>query len=333
MSVARVGTAPDGAPVWQVSLAGNGVSAKILSYGAVVQDLRLDGHCAPLVLGFADFDPYIRNSAYLGAVVGRYANRIAQGQFALDGRTHQLDQNEGAHHLHGGRGGTAFCNWQLAGHDATSVRLALRLPDGHMGFPGNMDVSVLYDTADANSLNLTIEAKVDQPSLANFAGHSYFCLDASGGLKDHWLTVLAETVLPVDKAGLPVGQPQPVSATPLDFRKNRALSSGNGIVELDHNFCLANQSFKEVARLRSARSGIALSLWTDQPGLQVYTGKWLETPPGHDGRRFTAHAGVALEPQFWPDAPNWPSAPSPVLRPGMTYRQTTSYRFKKTAPL
>lgn len=325
------GRLPDGTEVLRVTLEGGGLRARFLTWGAVLQDLRLEGHAAPLVLGLESLAAYLDGAPYFGATVGRCANRIALGRFPLDGRTVQLDVNHGRHHLHGGREGTGRLPWRLAGHDACSLRLALDLPDGHMGYPGRLAIAAEVWLLEGAVLDIRYEAETDTPTLCNLAHHSYFTLQ-EGGIGGHRLRIAAETYLPTDAEALPAGDPAPVAGTPLDFRSSRPIGTGSRI---DHNFCLAGarRDIVPVAWLHGPDSGLTLECRTTEPGLQVFDGHTLGAGGrGLDGQPLGAHAGLALEPQVWPDSPNRPGFPPAVLRPGALYRQHTQFAFSRSLP-
>lgn len=325
------GASPDGTTVHRLRLGGGGLSAHVLTCGATVQDLRLDGHAPPLTLGFAHLDAYIAHSGYFGAIVGRYANRIGGGAFALDGKTCRLDRNfRGRHLLHGGSRGADKRIWTIRDHGPDFVILALRMADGEMGFPGNLDVSCTCRLTADSALSIEIKATTDAPTLANFAHHSYFNLDDGGAspILDHRMEIAAEAYLPVDDDLIPTGEIRAVAGTPFDFRASRPI----GDFAFDHNFCLgpARRPPVQVARVEAARSGVAMEVRTSEPGLQFYAGGNIVAPaPGLDGIAYRAHSGLCLEPQIWPDAPNRPAFPRAVLRPGETYRQSTVYAFSR----
>lgn len=324
---------PDGRTVHRVTLTGDGLTARILTFGAVVQDLRLDGHPPPLVLGFAGFPPYLDRSPYFGAIVGRCANRIAGGRFTIDGIIHAVDRNErGRTCLHGGADGISQRLWTLAELGGDFVTLSLRDPDGAMGFPGTLSIACTYRLRGA-ALEVTLTAETDAPTPCNLAHHSYFNLDDGGRstILDHRLALFAEAVLPVDGHSIPTGAILPVAGTPFDFRAMRPIRRpGDRAAAYDHNWCLAAERRAPTlaARLEAARSGLAMELTTTEPGLQFYAGLSVgRSDPGLDGIVYADTAGLCLEPQVWPDAVNQPAFPSPLLRPGESYRQETAYRF------
>lgn len=328
------GTMPDGTPVREVTLQGGGLSARILTWGAVVRDLRLEGHAAPLVLGFETLAPYLTDSPHFGAIAGRYANRIRDGRFVLDGQAVQVDRNfQGRHHLHGGSVAFGKRVWRIVDLAADAVTLGLDDPAGSGGFPGALSVRCAYRLAPGGTLEVLLEAETDAPTICNLAQHSYFNLDdgGAGDVLGHRLRVAADSYLAVDDGLIPVGDPAPVAGTPFDYRTARPIGAALPEGGLDHNFCLSptRQALRPVAWL-TGTSGTTLTVETTEPGLQVYAGAKLNVaPPGLGGRRYGPHAGLALEPQVWPDAPNRPDFPQATLRPAETYRQVTRYRFAR----
>ena len=327
------GATADGAPVWRTRLAAHGLTADILSWGAVLQDLRLAGTAHPLVLGFPTLAAYEQAPGCLGAIVGRLANRIAGGRAPIAGRAHAFDRNEaGRTTLHGGREGTGTRPWRIEAWSESALTLALTLADGHMGFPGRLDIRATYALAEGPALSLDIEAGTDAETLCGLAPHSYFNLDGRADIAGHSLRIAAETMLPVDDDAIPTGEIRPVAGTAFDFRTARAIpAAAPGI---DHNFCLAEArgALRPVATLRAG--GLAMTLETTEPGLQVYTAATLDTSahPGLTGRPYGPFAGIALEPQCWPDAPNQAWAAQAGLAPAAHYRQRSVFRFAEAPP-
>lgn len=325
------GQMPDGTPVQRLRLNGGGLTAHVLTYGTVLQDLRLEGHDAPLVLGFPEFASYLEHSRYFGATAGRCANRIRDGHLELDGQTFQLDRNFlGKHMLHGGAVSMGKQLWTLDDHAMDWASFTITLEDGHMGFPGRLEAKVTYALLPGGVFDVQMEATADAPTLCNMAHHSYWCLDASGTVTDHLLQVEAEHYLPVDAELIPTGEIAPVAGTTFDFRKPAPVAQAGAL--FDHNFCLSRQRgmLRPAARLHSPQSGVSLELRTTEPGLQVYDGGKLNTPvPGLDGRPMYPYAGIAIEPQVWPDAPHNPDFPQTILRPGQTYRQHSQFKISK----
>ncbi|MDB2407553.1 galactose mutarotase [Jannaschia sp.] len=311
------------------TIAGHGLTATFLDLGAVLHDLRLDGHAPPLVLGLADPAHYPEHSNYMGATAGRYANRIGDARFTLDGVEHRLDPNfQERHHLHGGSAGTGKRVWEVVEHRDETIAFGIDLADGEMGYPGALRIEARYSVEPGATLKLVYRATGDAPTICNLAHHSYWCLDDTGNVARHVLTVDADRYTPVDDGLIPTGV-APVEGTAFDFRQARALAQP-GL--LDHNLCLSDTrtGLRDVAWLHSEASGVTMTVATTEPGLQVYDGAKLNTQvPGLEGRTYRAHAGVALEPQLWPDSPNRPDFPDAVLRPGQTYAQTTTFSFSK----
>lgn len=324
------GHASDGTPVHRVEIAAGALRAEILDWGATIRDLRLQGHGAPLVLGYQEFAPYEANPNYFGAIAGRQANRIRDGRFTIDGERFQGPQNFlGKHALHGGAVSYVHRPWKIAAQGADFVTLTLHDPDGTAGFPGALDVRLTYRILPQATLRMETEATTDAPTLCNLAQHSYFNLD-NGGADDifgHRLVLDAGAYTPVDDELIPTGRVEPVDGTRFDFRSAREIDD-----ELfDHNFCLAPSRgpLRHAAWAQGAESGLEMEVWTTEPGIQFYSGQYIKgEAPGLLGEPYQAGAGFCLEPQTWPDSPNRPYFPQAVLRPGEIYRQTTEYRFR-----
>lgn len=324
----------ESADIRRVTLGCDSLSATVLSAGAAIQDLRLAGHAPPLVLGFADAEAYRENRPYFGAVAGRYANRIREGRFTIDGETFQGPTNFiGKHSLHGGAAGYSRRDWRIADHGPEFVTLLLDDPDGTEGFPGALSVRCTYRLEPPATLAVAFEAVADRPTLCNLAQHTYVNLEdgGAGDILGHRLTLAAGAFTPVDAELIPTGEVRPVDGTEFDFREPRAIGGMNGGA-FDHNFCLAaaRRELSFAARLDAPRSGLSMEVWTTEPGIQFYSGGHLPVPgEGLEGRLYEKHAGLCLEPQVWPDSPNRPYFPQAILRPGETYRQHTEFRFKR----
>jgi aldose 1-epimerase len=327
--VRNIGISRDNQDVFAIDIWNGGLSASILTWGAVIQDLQLAGHATPLVLGFRKFKHYPRYSPYFGAIVGRYANRIHLGQAEINGQSHQFDTNFlGKHSLHGGKTGYGTRDWSLGAHEHNFVELHLTDPDGMMGFPGKVDVTARYEITDGACLVLTITACSDAPTLFNPAHHSYFCLDDSNDIRGHEISIHADHYLPTDSEAIPTGEIAPVEATPFDFRNPQVI----GDRSVDHNYCLARsrRELTPVATLYSPKSGVGMEVSTTEPGLQFYTGHKLGPPVnGLIKPLYGPYSGLCLEPQIWPDAPNHPEFPSAILSPDELYRQQTVFAFHK----
>lgn len=329
------GTLPDGQTVDVITIAAGEVQARVLTYGAVIQDIRLVGVEHPLVLGFPTLEGYLSNPNYYGAVAGRYANRIAGGRFTLDGTPYQLTPNEGANHLHGGPNGFGTRLWRLLRADASSVTLGLEDADGSNGYPGTVRVELTYAVEAPARLRTTIRATTDAPTIINLAQHSYFNLSGGATIRDHLLTIPAETYLPVDAALIPTGERRTVEGTDYDFRTARPVGTdADSIVALyDHNFVVTEAKTEAphpLARLVAPTAGVALDILSTEPGVQFYGGHGVKTRDlGLTGALYGPNAGLCLEPQLFPDSPNRPDFPSAVLRPGETYRQETLFVFSR----
>lgn len=324
MTVTPWGTLPDGRAVSAIALRSGRITARLLTLGAIVQDLRLDGVDHPLVLGAPDVAAYLGPARYFGAIVGRFANRIGGARFVLDGREYRTDANfRGRHTLHGGATGTDTRLWRIDDIAADRAVLGLTLPDGDMGFPGALRIGaeiMLHDDA----LGLTLTAQTDAPTPCSLAHHGYFDLDGQGDCRGHLLRIAADHYLPVDADLIPTGQVAPVAGSAFDFRDSRRI----GDTGYDHNFCLSDgpRPLRPVAWLTGA-GGLSMQVDTTACGLQFYDGGQMTAVPGLDGRQYGPHAGLALETQHWPDAPNRPGFPDAILRPGQVWRTTTWYRF------
>lgn len=323
-----------GETVHRVTIGGGGLTASVITRGAAIQDLRLDGHAAPLVLGFEAVEHYEHGSPFFGATAGRFANRIGDGCFTLDGKVWELDRNDGRNCLHGGSRGFSERLWTIAETGPDHVVLTLDSADGDMGFPGRVRATCRYDVGGQGDLTVTLSAETDAPTVCAMAHHSYFNL-ADGGASaatDHEIMIAAERYLPVDDRLIPAGPPAAVEGTIFDFRTMRRIDANDPAAAYDHNFCLAAavQPLREVAMLRAPRSGVSMAILTTEPGLQWFTAPSMAIgPEGLGGRRYGHHAGMCLETQIWPDAPNRPDFPSAVLRPGERREQVTIYRFAK----
>jgi aldose 1-epimerase len=342
------GQSKDGEPVDIFILRNsNGMEAGILTYGGIVQSLRIpsaSGGPVDVVLGFDDLDSYMNDSPYFGALVGRYGNRIGNAQFSLDGVDYKLPANDGKNCLHGGTKGFDKHVWtakDVSGSGGMALELTYVSKDGEEGFPGNLTSTVTYTLSDrANELRIDYRATTDKATVLNLTNHSYFNLagQGEGDILGHEVTIDADRFTPVDATLIPTGKLQPVDGTPFDFRQPHAIGERIGSDDeqvkfgkgYDHNFVLnhAAGSLGVAARVREPKSGRTLEVSTDQPGLQFYTGNFLDGHiHGKGGKVYPRRSAFCMETQHFPDSPNQPQFPSTVLRPGQEYRTATVFRF------
>jgi aldose 1-epimerase len=335
------GKLPDHSAVTLFSLGNqHGVTASVMNYGATLVSLEAPdrhGRPADITLGFDTLDGYVqRNSPYFGCIVGRCTNRIAHGRFHLDGRDYRLVINNGAHHLHGGRKGFDKAYWQaetLVGKNL-SIKFSRQSPDDEEGYPGNLNVAVIYTLTDDNELVIDYTATTDKPTPVNLTNHSYFNLAGSGDILDHELMIPSTRFVPVNDTLIPTGEIKPVAETPMDFTSPTPM--GRHIDEIkadppgyDHTFVLDENGdeLKLAAHVHDPQSGRVLEVHTTEPGVQFYTGNFLNgTIPGKHGYAYPRHGGFCLETQHLPDSVNQPNFPSVILRPGQTYKQKTVFR-------
>jgi aldose 1-epimerase len=341
------GKTPEGVEVRLYTLQNaHGMRATITNYGGIVTSLVVPdrtGQPGDVVLGFDSLEGYLRGSPYFGAIVGRYANRIARARFSLDGASYHLAANDHGNALHGGTRGFDKVVWE-ATPDPDSARAALRLhyvsADGEEGYPGRLDVTVTYEVTDANELRITYGATTDKPTVLNLSHHGYFNLAgrASPSILSHQLLLAADRYTPVGATLIPTGDLASVDGTPFDFRTataigaridagDRQLRYGQGY---DHNFEILGMpgTLRLAARLRDPESGRTMEVLTTEPGIQFYSGNFLDgTLVGKGGVRYQRRSGLCLETQHFPDAPHHADFPTTVLRPGQAYRSETVYRF------
>jgi len=334
------GTMDDGRSVQLFTLTNeNGMEVSITNYGGIVTSIKVpdkDGNIEDVVLGFDDLEKYKSGHPFFGAITGRYANRIANGQFELNGETYQLATNDGENHLHGGNEGFDKKLWDAeVNEEENSVTLSYLSPDGEEGYPGNLDVDVTYTLTEENELQIDYRATTDKATVVNLTNHSYFNLsgDPSQGILDHLLTIHADRYTPVDEGLIPTGELAPVDGTAFDFTDPETVGARIESIPpgYDHNYVLndPNSGIRKIAALEHEESGRIMEVYTDQPGVQLYTGNFLDgSITGHHGVPIEQYAALCLETQTFPDSPNKPDFPSPVLNPGETYETTTVYQFK-----
>jgi aldose 1-epimerase len=340
------GKLEDGAPIDIYTLKNrNGLQVEITTYGGAVVSIKTpdrSGRMSDIVLGYGDANGYVSDISYFGALIGRYANRIARGRFTLNGVEYHLPQNNGVNHLHGGVRGFHKVVWkarELTRTDGVGLELTYLSKDNEEGYPGNLSVTVNYVLSDANELRIEYHATTDKETVINLTHHSYFNL-AGAGMGDilrHEVKINADRFTPVDETLIPTGELRAVKGTPFDFSRATAIGSrinqaddqlvfGKGY---DHNFVLnkKGQELSLAATVYEPTSGRALEMWTTEPGVQLYSGNFLDKVRGKAGKVYNVHGGFCLEAQHFPDSPNQPAFPSTVLKPGERYTQTTVYKF------
>jgi len=311
----------------------SGFEVSITNYGGAITSLKTPdrhGRFGDVVLGFETIDEYVHNPRYFGALIGRHANRIAGGKFSLDGVDYQLPQNNGANHLHGGFRGFDKRDWTIS-EDGNTLHLTYFSKDGEEGYPGNVNAFVDYVLLD-NELRIDYRATTDRDTIVNLTNHSYFNLRGEGTILDHELTLNADHFTPVSEDLIPTGEIKAVEGTSMDFRNGKAV--GSDLVGVaggyDHNFVLNDwdSTLRLTARLYEPVSGRVLEILTTEPGMQFYSGNFLDGSfTGKYGFVYEKYTGLCLEPQHFPDAPNHVNFPSTVLRPGEEYKHTSIYRF------
>ena len=328
-----------GQPVFLYTLTNaKGDEVKITNYGGTITSWITrdkEGNKSNIVLGFDSLSGYLTPPPYFGATIGRYGNRIAGAQFTLDGHSYRLAANNGPNHLHGGLKGFDKVVWTADSVDPTNPRLTLQYlsKDGEEGYPGNLSTTVTFTLSDANELTIDYTATTDKATPVNLTNHSYFNLtgDASRTILDHSLQIDADRYTPVDSTLIPTGELAPVKGTPFDFTTPHKIGERIASVPggYDHNFVLnkGGRDGARVALLSDPLSGRTLAVYTTEPGLQFYSGNFLDgTLTNRDGKKIQQHAALCLETQHFPDSPNQPSFPSTILKPGETYLTTTKYK-------
>ena len=322
----------------------SGVEARIMTYGGTVVSLKVpdrQGRLADVVLGYETLEGYLKNSPYFGAIIGRYGNRIGKGTFSLNGKQYTLSKNNGENTLHGGIKGFGTVVWkakEVKSKDGVGLELTYLSKDGEEGFPGNLSVTVVYTLTNQNELKIEYSATTDKTTVVNLTNHSYFNLAGEGSILKHELMINASRFTPVDAGLIPTGELRSVKGTPMDFtqlavigtridQQDEQLTFGRGY---DHNWVLNNATGKLAlaARAYEPVSGRVMEVLTTEPGLQFYSGNFLDgSITGKGGQVYKQRSGFCLETQHFPDSPNKPGFPSTVLRPGQTYNTATIYKF------
>lgn len=339
------GKTPDGTPVALFTLTnGKGMEARIITYGGALVSLKTPdrkGALADVVLGYDNLAGYTGGKAFFGALVGRYANRLARGQFTIDGRKYQVPVNDGVNSLHGGLRGFDKRVWTARQLPGGALELTWVSKDGEEGYPGTLTATVTYTLTDDNRLRIHYAAVTDKPTVLNLTNHSYFNLKGDGDILGHIVTLNADRYTPVDAGLIPTGELRAVAGTPFDFRAphtpgerigqpDEQLKLGKGY---DHNWVLNRAGLAAGAlglavRVKEPVSGRVMEIYTDQPGVQFYTGNFLDgTEKGKGGKVYNFRGGFCFETQHFPDSPNHPAFPSTLLRPGEKFSATTEFRF------
>ncbi|MGE5520883.1 MAG: aldose epimerase family protein [Candidatus Dadabacteria bacterium] len=317
----------------------NGIQVSIINYGATITKIITpdrNGQKSDVVLGFDSLAGYLQEeNPYFGALIGRYANRIANGKFILDGKTYTLAQNNNGNSLHGGIKGFDKVVWHAEKASDKSVRMTYQSKDGEEGYPGNLNVSVIYSWTDDNELKLEYTATTDKATPVNLTSHAYFNLSAGADptVYNHELQINADKYTPVNDQLIPTGQLADVKGTPMDFTTAKLVGKDINAVPggYDHNWVLNRKGTRpeKIATVYHANSGRIMEVYTTEPGVQFYSGNFLgaKLAATKGGQEYVKHAALCLETQHFPDSPNQPSFPNTILKPGVTYKQTTVYKF------
>ena len=333
------GKTKSGAEVTKYTLTNtNGMKATVMDYGAILLSLEVpdrEGNISEVTLGFDTVTEYEDNSPYFGATVGRYANRIAGGKFTLDGKDYQLAINDGPNHLHGGLVGFDKVIWiaePFSTGDELGVKFTYTSKDGEEGYPGTLKVTMRYTLTNSNELKFSYEAETDKPTVLNITNHTYWNLAGEGSILDHEVTINADQYTPVDATLIPLAEHAKVAGTPMDFTSTHTIGERIDQVEggYDHNYLLnrTGEGLVLAARIYDPKSGRVMEVTTDQPGLQLYSGNFLDGSfPGRGGVVYEKHAALCLETDKFPNSPNRPDFPSVVLLPGERYTHNTVHKF------
>lgn len=344
ISAAPFGKLEDGTSISLYTMKnGKGVEMKVMNYGGIIVSLFVpdrDGKSVDVLLGYDSLDAYVKRSPFFGALVGRYGNRIGKGRFTLDGKVYDLVKNNNGNHLHGGTKGFDKAVWnieEIPSNDGVALKLSYLSKDMEEGYPGNLHTEIIYTLTEDNTIRFEYKATTDKKTVVNLTQHAYFNLN--GGKTDilsHEMKLNADRFVPVDQGLIPTGELKSVENTPFDFRKPVAIGSrinakdqqiefGKGY---DHTWVINGEGLKETAVVFDASTGIEMTVHTTEPGVQFYTGNFLDgTLSGKNNVVYNQRTGFCLETQHFPDSPNQPDFPSVVLNPGETYNTTTTYKF------
>lgn len=320
-----------------------GIVIEAISYGATLTSCRLpdrSGSVGEVTLGFETLEAYLADHPFFGATIGRFANRISNARFTLDGKQYDLTKNHGAHQLHGGSRGFNRVAWEaeaFGNPENAGVIFSRRSPDGEEGYPGNLDIRVTFTLTEDGELSFEYEAVTDQPTVVNLTNHSYWNLagEKAGSVSEHEVRLNCDFFLPTDNDSIPTGEISPVEGTPMDFTSGKTVGrdwrqvrgASDAVFGYDHCFVVRGEGRRALGSVTDPATGRAMDIETTQPGVQFYTGNLLQGRIGRGERKLSAHDALCLETQAFPDAPNKPQFPSAILRPGETYRHTTTHRF------
>ncbi|MBB1504371.1 MAG: aldose 1-epimerase [Pseudoalteromonas rhizosphaerae] len=340
------GKLADQTPINQVTLTNsNGVSVDVINYGGIITRIETpdsNGNMGNIVLGMDNLEDYTNATTYFGAIIGRFGNRIANGKFSLNGTDYQLATNDGANHLHGGVQGFDKKVWTMAPfstENSAGVTLSLVSPDGDQGYPGELTTQVTYTLTNKNTLDMQFVAKTNKPTIINMTQHSYFNLAGKGDILDHQMQINSNAITPVDGGLIPTGELMQVAGTPFDFRNPKAIGKEINVDDeqlklgkgYDHNFVLKNKpnhDLIEAANVYEPSSGRTLTVYTEEPAVQFYSGNFLDgSSKQASGLVHKLRSGFCLEPQHFPDAPNQPTFPTTTLLPGDVYSTRIVYEF------
>jgi aldose 1-epimerase len=335
------GVMPDSSHVSLYTLVNHsGITMKVTNYGGIITSLLApdkNGNVADIVLGYDSLSGYLKDSPYFGSLIGRYGNRIAKGKFMLDGKDYVLALNNGPNHLHGGVKGFDKVVWEaeeIVKSNSVGLKLHYLSKDGEEGYPGNLDVTVVYTLSDDNTLTFDYTATTDKATPVNLTQHSYFNLAAGGEIKSHEVMIAASRYTVADSTLIPTGELRAVKGTPFDFSTAKAIGQdlmavGGNPIGYDHNFVLDANGIKNLsAQVTEPVSGRVMQVYTDQPGVQFYSGNFLNgSITGKAGKVYGQYSGFCLETQHFPDSPNQASFPSTILKPGEKYHTTTIFKF------
>ncbi|MGL4854103.1 MAG: aldose epimerase family protein [Lentisphaeria bacterium] len=338
IKTSNFGVTKKGQTIKQFTISNGNVEVDLISFGACIRSIRTKNKnqsMTDVVLGFDSIEEYELNNPYLGVTVGRFCNRIAKGKFSINDACYTLPINNGVNSLHGGIVGFSHRPWFAEVISENSVRMIYVSKDGEEGYPGELTVEVVFTLTQENAIEISYSAKTDKDTVINLTNHTYFNLDGHGLILEHWLKLNSGCFLPTDESNIPTGELRNVLDTPFDFTEYRTLGErinenyeqltvGSGY---DHTYITSTDITIPAAEAYSINSGIKLTVYTTEPGVQLYTGNWLQDIPGKNGMSYANRSGFCLETQHWPDSPNQPTFPTTLLKAGETFSSKTAYKF------